>query len=104
MTLGCIVLACIRNGQTLVLVACDADLKRAYFVVSTHLQPWSIFHAPNMEDLNNQSRIQANEEEEDLEAWAASEGIPRAADPFIQKYFQGRDALFAQEDKHRSGS
>lgn len=42
--------------------------------------------------------------EEDLADWEAAEGIPRAEDPFIQKYFQGRDALFTQEDKHRSGS
>jgi len=40
---------------------------------------------------------------EDLE-WSRAEGIPMFSDPFIQKYYQGRDALIAQEDKHRSGS
>lgn len=35
--------------------------------------------------------------------WEIEEGIPQRSDPFIQKYFQGRDALVAQEDKHRSG-
>jgi len=39
----------------------------------------------------------------DLE-WELSEGIPQFEDPFIQKYFAGRDALIVQEDKHRSGS
>jgi len=59
-----------------------------------------------MEHPTTKSRIQANDDEEDanVEEWEASEGIPRASDPFIQKYFQGRDALIAQEDKHRSGS
>ena len=42
------------------------------------------------------------EEQEELE-WELEEGIPQASDPFIQKYFDGRDALIAQEDKHRSG-
>lgn len=41
---------------------------------------------------------------EEEEAWEREEGIPQPSDPFIQKYFQGRDALIAQEDKHRSGS
>jgi len=40
---------------------------------------------------------------EELE-WSREEGIPLFSDPFIQKYYQGRDALIAQEDKHRSGS
>lgn len=57
-----------------------------------------------MEVVNIQSRTQVNEEEKILEEWEAREGIPRPADPFIQKYLQGRDALVAQEDKHRSGS
>lgn len=38
------------------------------------------------------------------EEWQRSEGIPLFSDQFIQKYYQGRDALIAQEDKHRSGS
>lgn len=42
------------------------------------------------------------EEQEELD-WELAEGIPQASDPFIQKYFDGRDALIAQEDKHRSG-
>ena len=36
--------------------------------------------------------------------WELEEGIPQPHEPVIQKYFQGRDALIAQEDKHRSGS
>ena len=44
--------------------------------------------------------IQVNE---DLQ-WELEEGIPQMTDPFLQKYFQGRDALVTQEDKHRSGS
>jgi len=42
-------------------------------------------------------------EEEDAE-WERAEGIPQPTDPFIQKFFQGRDGLILQEDKHRSGS
>jgi len=43
-----------------------------------------------------------NAEEKNLQ-WELEEGIPQMSDPFIQKYFQGRDALVAQEEKHRSG-
>lgn len=43
-----------------------------------------------------------NAEEKNLQ-WELEEGIPQVSDPFIQKYFQGRDALVAQEEKHRSG-
>jgi len=43
-----------------------------------------------------------NTEEKNLQ-WELEEGIPQMSDPFIQKYFQGRDALVAQEEKHRSG-
>lgn len=43
-----------------------------------------------------------NAEEKNLQ-WELEEGIPQMTDPFIQKYFQGRDALVAQEEKHRSG-
>jgi adenosine deaminase CECR1 len=41
---------------------------------------------------------QVDEEKE----WELDEGIPQVSDPFIQKYFQGRDALLEQERKHRS--
>ena len=45
------------------------------------------------------------EENEDSELeWQLEEGIPQTDEPVIQKYFQGRDGLIAQEDKHRSGS
>ncbi|KAF2205333.1 Metallo-dependent hydrolase [Delitschia confertaspora ATCC 74209] len=37
------------------------------------------------------------------EEWETAEGIPRADDLFIQKYFAGRDALVEQEKKQRSG-
>jgi hypothetical protein len=40
---------------------------------------------------------------EDIEAWAAAEGVPTLAEPFIQKYLSGRDALVEQEKKQRSG-
>jgi adenosine deaminase CECR1 len=33
--------------------------------------------------------------------WELEEGIPQLEDPFIQKYFQGREALIAQEKKQR---
>ena len=32
------------------------------------------------------------------------EGVPAVTDPFIQKYFSGRNELIAQEKKQRSGS
>lgn len=38
------------------------------------------------------------------EDWEREQGIPQFSDPFIQKYFSGRDALIVQEDKHRSGA
>jgi adenosine deaminase CECR1 len=40
----------------------------------------------------------ANDEE-----WAQAEGVPSLADPFIQKYLTGRDALVEQEKRQRSG-
>ncbi len=42
--------------------------------------------------------------EEEEGEWERAEGIPQLTDPFIQKFFQGRDGLILQEDKHRSGS
>lgn len=42
--------------------------------------------------------------EEASRTWEIEQGIPQPDDPFIEKYFNGRDALIAQEDKHRSGS
>lgn len=44
------------------------------------------------------------DEVDEDELWELEQGIPQFADPFIQKYFDGRDALIAQEDKHRSGA
>ena len=41
--------------------------------------------------------------DEDI-AWEREQGIPQPDDPFIEQYFNGRDKLIAQEDKHRSGS
>lgn len=41
---------------------------------------------------------------EEDEEWELEEGIPQFSDTFIQKYFTGRDALIAQENKHRSGA
>jgi adenosine deaminase CECR1 len=46
----------------------------------------------------SQSQPKVDEEKE----WELEEGIPQLSDPFIQKYFQGRDALIEQERKHRS--
>jgi hypothetical protein len=40
---------------------------------------------------------------DDLEAWRRTEGIPSLDDEFMQKYFEGRDTLVAQEKKQRSG-
>lgn len=31
------------------------------------------------------------------------EGVPQVEDPFIQQYFNGRDALIAEEQKQRHG-
>jgi hypothetical protein len=39
---------------------------------------------------------------EDIE-WEKSEGIPQVGDSFIQKYFNGRNALIEQEHKQRHG-
>lgn len=33
----------------------------------------------------------------------AGEGVPAPSDPFIAKFFEGRDALLAQEKKQRAG-
>jgi hypothetical protein len=33
----------------------------------------------------------------------ADEGVPATTDPFIGKFFEGRDALIAQEKKQRAG-
>jgi adenosine deaminase CECR1 len=38
------------------------------------------------------------------EEWAQAEGVPSLSDPFMQKYFTGRDALVEQEKKQRSGN
>jgi len=44
----------------------------------------------------------ASSAESDKE-WEKAEGIPQLHDVFIQKYFEGRDKLVAQEKKQRSG-
>lgn len=36
------------------------------------------------------------------EEWEREQGIPQFSDPFIQKYFSGRDALIVQEGKSDS--
>ncbi|KAL1302798.1 hypothetical protein AAFC00_003139 [Neodothiora populina] len=38
----------------------------------------------------------------DDEQWIREQGVPSNDQPFIQKYFQGRDALVAEEKKQRS--
>ncbi len=49
----------------------------------------------------------ASEEDETFEAevedWEIEEGLPQMEDQFIQRYFQGRNALIEQEKKQRSG-
>lgn len=45
----------------------------------------------------------APNETESPSDWEKAEGIPVLTDPFIQKYFSGRDALVQQEKKQRSG-
>ena len=35
--------------------------------------------------------------------WEQAEGVPNLADPFIQKYLSGRDALVQEEKRNRSG-
>lgn len=46
----------------------------------------------------------ATDDDADAEVeWEISEGIPQPSDAVVEKYFQGREALIMQEDKHRSG-
>lgn len=45
---------------------------------------------------------QADESSKNDEMWAREEGIPSLAEPFIQKYLDGRDSLIAQEKQQRS--
>jgi hypothetical protein len=35
--------------------------------------------------------------------WELDQGIPQPEDPFISKYYQGREALIEQEKKQRHG-
>jgi adenosine deaminase CECR1 len=35
--------------------------------------------------------------------WELQQGVPQVADPFIQQYLRGRDALIAEEQKRRHG-
>ena len=44
-----------------------------------------------------------NVPEEDI-AWELEQGIPQPNDAVLNKYHEGRDALIAQENKHRSGT
>jgi adenosine deaminase CECR1 len=49
-----------------------------------------------MEDAMEKLRLEEDE-------FDKTEGLPSIADPFMQKYLEGRDALVAQEKKQRSG-
>ncbi|KAJ8605692.1 hypothetical protein MRB53_041409 [Persea americana] len=55
-------------------------------------------------DIKEAQEIMAELKEREAmeDEWELQEGIPQFSDPFIQKYFQGRDALIAQEAKHRN--
>ena len=45
---------------------------------------------------------QEPDEANDLSDWEVEEGIPQTKDPFLQKYFDGREALIEQELSQRS--
>ncbi|KAI9682248.1 MAG: hypothetical protein M1817_000302 [Caeruleum heppii] len=49
---------------------------------------------------NDDPDLDVDDEGED--DWEVEEGVPKLEDQFIQKYLQGREALKAQEHKHRS--
>jgi hypothetical protein len=49
------------------------------------------------------AKIMARTSEANDDAWRQAEGLPSLADPFMQQYFSGRDALIHQEKKQRSG-
>ncbi|KAI4205161.1 MAG: hypothetical protein LQ346_001494 [Caloplaca aetnensis] len=40
----------------------------------------------------------------DISEWETEEGVPQQTDPFIQKYYEGREALIDQEKAQRSDS
>ena len=42
--------------------------------------------------------------EDDISDWEIEEGLPQHGDPFIQKYYAGREALIEQEQSQRSDS
>lgn len=44
----------------------------------------------------------ASEVESDISGWEVEEGLPQLTDPFIQKYYEGREALIEQEKAQRS--
>ncbi|KAI4159016.1 MAG: hypothetical protein L6R39_000441 [Caloplaca ligustica] len=46
--------------------------------------------------------LMAPEAESDISDWEVDEGLPQLTDPFIQKYYQGREALIEQEKAQRS--
>lgn len=48
------------------------------------------------------SKDDHEQEVEDDETWAKSEGLPALSEPFIQRYLDGRDALIEQERNQRS--
>ena len=44
----------------------------------------------------------STEGEDDISDWEIEEGLPQHSDPFIQKYYAGREALIEQEQSQRS--
>jgi len=64
---------------------------RNNFIRSTTCQ--IISHLPNMADTDQNT---------DAVTWLQEEGVPTLAEPFIQKYLDGRDALIAREKEQRS--
>ena len=43
-----------------------------------------------------------SESEGDVSDWEIEEGLPQQQDPFIKKYYAGREALIEQEQSQRS--
>lgn len=44
----------------------------------------------------------ASEADSDISDWEIAEGVPQPTDPFIQRYYEGREALIEQEKAQRS--
>lgn len=43
-----------------------------------------------------------SDSDDEVSDWEIEEGLPQLRDPFIQKYFSGREALIEQEKSQRS--